>query len=796
MNKGAAKVSSAQAKDNSGCIKQAARLEPAGTGAEACLVADQRGKIARAQAKTLAGETRSCDVTPSFAYSSGQLVNAAAARETIALIHDVYGQDLDAAVVGKDADRNGATCQLSAAKGSAKLLAAVSREFVDTKKKGLRDEIFADAASLQQACFDAINNDQRGKIARAEQKLASLLEKKCVARGVDLAAVLAGQCAGEASAGSSAAADCVEARVRCRACRLFNDADALEQDCDLFDNSAADKSCPACGDGVVDPGEECERNPDGEWGVPEFTLTIPAPPLGQGAYLVDIQASYPAVDWSTLDRLYLEGGEYKFLRIGNLPVRSADRPLIITNVNGRVRVGGQGHYYLLSLSGGSNWVLTGKYDPVSLTGDAAFPGHRENNYANTRGTYGILVDDDFYLFGSGFSGVSVGSQVPVGIVNPPTSDYELSFIEIREVGFAGMTLKTDDGTVPMNNVYVHDNYIHDTGSEGLYIGSTQTAPQHSFNNLHIENNRILRTGTEALQVGQLGDGCKINNNVFALAAIDWKDSFQAFQDSTSQMDVRYGQSSIHDNVFIGAANTLIGFFGQESGDVHAPGDGMTIHDNFYSSFRFLGAFMGGDADGVSAYQVERNVFRQFDFQRDEIYAGSVHPGHLIRVHATQTNPITLLDNVFDEPSLELVNGLGGALNGTVGNITASGNSRGTVDPVTFNDFMGLPADVDYLLIERWSATSSRAGGVPTIYNTGDYVMHEGNFYLCVEAGTHSGKEPTTNPTTWQLLPLPGDDVRLAPGSAHTGLGLLDTVPVGKKHLRAGSSGKEFFPAFR
>ncbi|NQY91631.1 MAG: hypothetical protein HRT46_08225 [Deltaproteobacteria bacterium] len=258
MNKGAVKVSSTQAKENSACIKQAARQEPAGTGAEACLVADQRGKIARAQAKTLAGETRSCDVTPSFAYSSGQLVNAAAARETIALIHDVYGQDLDAAVVGKDADRNGATCQLSASKGSAKLLAAVLREFVDTKKKGLRDEIFADAVSLQQACFDAINNDQRGKIARAEQKLASLLEKKCVARGVDLAAVLAGQCAGEASSGSSAAADCVETRVRCRACRLFNDADALEQDCDLFDNGSADNSCPACGNGVVEAGEECD----------------------------------------------------------------------------------------------------------------------------------------------------------------------------------------------------------------------------------------------------------------------------------------------------------------------------------------------------------------------------------------------------------------------------------------------------------------------------------------------------------------------------------------------------------
>jgi hypothetical protein len=531
-----------------------------------------------------------------------------------------------------------------------------------------------------------------------------------------------------------------------------------------------------------------QRNPDGQWGVPQFTLTVPAPPLGQGVYLVDIQASYPAIDWSTLDRLYLEGGEYKYLRIGNLPARSPNRPLVITNINGQVRVGGQDHYYLFVLSGGANWIVTGKYDPISLTGDAAFVGHRDNDYTNTRGAYGILVDDDFRLFGTGNSGISVGSSVPVGIVNPPTTDYELSFLEIREVGFAGMTLKTNDGTVPMNNVFIHDNYLHDIGSEGLYIGSTQTAPQHSFNNLRIENNRILRTGTEALQLGQLGDGCEINNNVFALAAIDWKDAFQAWQDNCSQIGVRYGQSSIHHNVFIGSANSLISFFGQDQGGVHLAGDGMSIHDNFYSSFRFLGAFMGGDADGVSAYELERNVFRQFAFQRDEIYAGATHPGHLIRVHATQTNPISLIDNVFDEPSLELVNGLGGALNGTVGNITATGNSRGPVDPVTFHDFMGLPATVDYLLIERWSATSSRAGGAPTVYNMSDYVMHEANLYLCIEAGAHSGKEPTSNPATWQLLRVPGDDVRLAPGSSHTGIGLLDVHVTGLSPYGAGVAG--------
>ena len=69
-----------------------------------------------------------------------------------------------------------------------------------------------------------------------------------------------------------------------------------------------------------------------------------------------------------------------------------------------------------------------------------------------------------------------------------------------------------------------------------------------------------------------------------------------------------------------------------------------------------------------------------------------------------------------------------------------------------------------------------------------YVMHEGNFYLCIEAGTHSGKEPTSNPATWQLLPVPGDDVRLAPGSSHTGVGLLDVHVTGLSPYGAGVAG--------
>jgi len=130
---------------------------------------------------------------------------------------------------------------------------------------------------------------------------------------------------------------------------------------------------------------------DGAFGAPATTFTLPASLAGKitsdSIYLADIQATFPAVDWTQLDRLYIPAGHYKFISIGNLPVRSASRKLVITNTGGQVRVGALGHYYLLNLSGGANWVLTGRYDPVSKTGDAAYPGHRGGQFANSQGKY-------------------------------------------------------------------------------------------------------------------------------------------------------------------------------------------------------------------------------------------------------------------------------------------------------------------------------------------------------------------------------------------------------------------------
>jgi len=112
------------------------------------------------------------------------------------------------------------------------------------------------------------------------------------------------------------------------------------------------------------------------------------------------------------------------------------------------------------------------------------------------------------------------------IVADLSSDCEIDHLQVDHAGFAGMLVKTDGavGTV-MDHVMIHDNYIHDTGGEGLYVGETKI-PGQLFHHLKIWNNIIARTGYEACQICNIVDDCEISNNVFYHAGLRgdlWQD---------------------------------------------------------------------------------------------------------------------------------------------------------------------------------------------------------------------------------------------------------------------------------
>ncbi len=493
--------------------------------------------------------------------------------------------------------------------------------------------------------------------------------------------------------------------------------------------------------------------------VSSFTLPLPNATAADlpTIYHKDLPADFPDVAWSEIDRLYIPTADYKSIYLGGLPNRSMDRPLVITNAGGQVKVGGQAANYLFVLSGGKNWILTGRYDPTLLTGDSAFRGHAEGQFAHSQGSYGIYVDDAFSK--TGLSGISIGGGA---------SDFELEVLEVARVEFAGIIAKTDnDGAALMSNVKLHDLYVHDTGSEGIYFGSTQAQPQHAFENLKIHDNRFLRTGTEALQIGQQGDGCEVYNNVLGPAATRWRSAFQQYQDGNVQYGQRYGSGRFENNIVIGTGDLFVEFFPTVvAGDPRTASDRVTFANNYFADSSLGGVYTHADDTSVTI-AFEENLFSGFVFNYNEVYPDQSAPVQVFGVGSNSPNPHQLRNNRY-EATVPFVLW-------TFPSVTQENNTSQTVERTQFRDFMVPALDANYRQLEFWTDIATLSPDQRAVtYEPGDFVVHLGVLYEATMKNT--GKRPNENPADWKALPEPADDVRLRADSPHAALGIRWPVP--------------------
>jgi hypothetical protein len=487
-------------------------------------------------------------------------------------------------------------------------------------------------------------------------------------------------------------------------------------------------------------------------GAPDEVFTLPAGNAAGELYYPDLPAAFPDVDFRTLDRLYLPAGEYRSVLLGELPERDAERPLVITNQGGQVKVGGDAANYVFSIRGGKNWLLTGRYDAEAETGDAGFVGHAEGRFAHSGGTYGIFIDDAFSK--EGLTGLSIGGGA---------TDFEIEMLEISRAEFAGIVAKTDDdGSAVMRNVRLHDTFIHDTGSEGIYFGSTQAQPQHPFENLRIYDNRFVRTGTEALQVGQLGGGCEIHHNLLGPAALRWRSAFQRYQDGNVQYGQRYGSSSFHHNIVVGTGDLFVEMFPQPvEGDPNSAGDTVTFADNYFSDSSSSGVYTHADANSVTI-RFERNAFRGFYFNYAEVYPDATEPVQVFGIGSNTLNPHLLRGNQSDAPFP--------FVKWTFDSVTQEENTEASVDAVQFRDFMGPELEANFRRLEWWTDRATLSPDQRVVqYTQGAYVMHHGALYRATD--TNSAARPDTSPEVWERLPDPADDPRPVAGSAYAGLGV-------------------------
>jgi cysteine-rich repeat protein len=250
MNERGAAVAKAQHAVNAFCLASAAKAAlPVGVPtAQACLSADPKTKVAKAQAKTLSVEAAKCTtpsppLPPNFAYEGGAVVNAAGVAQTIGLVEDLFGADLDAAVRPKLTDKAGARCQKNVLTATQNLSSGLYKSALKEKKRllaGKEDGTLARSnAVLTMLLSDFLLADASGKIASLESSVRTAARMSCSQPILDTAFP---GCAPSASLNELAS--CGIAAARCRFCLGFNAFDGTAIDCDAFDDDLANVSCP------------------------------------------------------------------------------------------------------------------------------------------------------------------------------------------------------------------------------------------------------------------------------------------------------------------------------------------------------------------------------------------------------------------------------------------------------------------------------------------------------------------------------------------------------------------------
>ena len=154
--------------------------------------------------------------------------------------------------------------------------------------------------------------------------------------------------------------------------------------------------------------------------------------------------------------------------------------------------------------------------------------------------YGLKLDSCSYLKFSGNGNQSVKYGIKLynisgfGIsIEGLSSDIEIENIEISNTITAGIYAKSDIDTsftstrdkYTFRNLSIHDCYIHNTGMEGMYIGSsfysgveiqyhgkdTLVYP-HLLKGVRIYNNKVEHTGWDGIQVASADSGCNVFRN--------------------------------------------------------------------------------------------------------------------------------------------------------------------------------------------------------------------------------------------------------------------------------------------
>lgn len=242
MGKAGQKLQTVQIKKHLACLKGASLGTLSGT-ADECITSSPNAKMLKVM-EAFNKVDDSCPIPrPGFGYNSDDNASVSMFKYTNALMHDVFGADLDAGLVRCETDETACSCQQGVAKAVEKLVSLETKMFLSCHKNVLPT---ATSATEIGDCIDNPSNDKslaadtKEKIGKQRDKIIDALTKGC--SGVSLATAFGGDCASAPTAGDTGT--CLAREASCRTCLIQRESNRLtDVDCDLFDDGSANASC-------------------------------------------------------------------------------------------------------------------------------------------------------------------------------------------------------------------------------------------------------------------------------------------------------------------------------------------------------------------------------------------------------------------------------------------------------------------------------------------------------------------------------------------------------------------------
>lgn len=427
--------------------------------------------------------------------------------------------------------------------------------------------------------------------------------------------------------------------------------------------------------------------------------------------------------------------------------------------------------------------FTGRYDSANGYGHRYFTGW-DGGYEFRHGTFGLYNNnywksEDIHHFN----------------LNTATDKIELDFIEVANGGFAGISWKKDGAAYTItDSSSVHDCFIHDVGSEGIYVGSTQVGQQQVFKNLTVENNVFLRCGGEGIQMGWQMGNCIARNNVVH-SGLDWKNPFQPYQDGVVQFSVIGGGSSVESNIFIGG--------GEQLGLIEIKRN-PTPYSITEDTVHFKNSLIYGIRGGMLTHFVKYDTVTNTDSITHVVFDGNFYKqigGDYAEIGVVSGTLDTATSSLFDiRTDYNDVIVRNCAYDNTADTIFRVGyrvaatanNTQKEVPYPQFRNYMALPDSFNYLNVSRYTDSAKKYQPTQTIaatWEVGNVVQHkndsgETRLYKCIVATSNPANRPPSNNTSntyWQLMTwvkadstisyFPPDDVRLDSGSVYDTLGM-------------------------